>query len=121
MAHKDIAFVKEIIKEYDESWFAIEETTTSFVSPYFEISEGCEFADEVMSVLSKIHSILSVTADGYYEYGMTAGYANEEQVSFIGAENRRLFRERQIAELRTESELAKAAYDSAGKCKKRYK
>ena len=87
IAHKDIAFVKEIIKEYDESWFAIEETTTSFVSPYFEISEGCEFADEVMSVLSKIHSILSVTADGYYEYGMTAGYANEEQVSFIGAEN----------------------------------
>ena len=117
IAHKDIAFVKEIIKEYDESWFAIEETTTSFVSPYFEISEGCEFADEVMSVLSKIHSILSVTADGYYEYGMTAGYANEEQVSFIGAENRRLFRERQIAELRTESELAKAAYDSAESAK----
>lgn len=117
IAHKDIAFVKEIIKEYDESWFDIEETTTSFVSPYFEISEGCEFADEVMSVLSKIHSILSVTADGYYEYGMTAGYANEEQVSFIGAENRRLFRERQIAELRTESELAKAAYDSAESAK----
>lgn len=117
IAHKDIAFVKEIIKEYDESWFAIDETTTSFVSPYFEISEGCEFADEAMSVLSKIHSILSVTADGYYEYGMTAGYANEEQVNFIGAENRRLFRERQIAELRAESELAKAAYDSAESAK----
>ena len=113
ISHKDIAFVKEIIKEYDESWFAIEETTESFVSSYFEISEGCEFADEVMAVLSKFHSIFSVSADGYYEYGLTAGYANEQQVSFIGAENRRLFRERQIAELRTESELAKSAYDSA--------
>lgn len=113
IAQKDIASVKEIIKEYDESWFVIKETTESFVSPYFEISEGCELADEVTAVLSRFHSVTKFSADGYYEYSMTAGYANEQQVSFIGAENRRLFRERQIAELRTELELEKTAYDSA--------
>ncbi|MBQ7186739.1 MAG: TIGR02680 family protein [Ruminococcus sp.] len=110
---KDISAAKEIIKDYDDSWFVLDNKAGDIDSPYFEISEDCEFKDEVRAILSKFHGIVKIESDGYYEYGITAGYANGRQVSYIGAENRRLYRERQIAMLREQQEAAKEAYDDA--------
>ena len=109
----DIPAVKEIIKDYDDNWFLLDKEANDIISPYFEISEGCEFKDEVKAVLSKFHSIVKIEPDGYYEYGLTAGYANGRQLSYIGAENRRLYREKQISMLRDQLEAAKETHDEA--------
>lgn len=110
---KDISAVREIIKDYDDSWFVSEGENSDDHSSCFVISEGCEFKDEVRAILSTFHRIARIEPDGYYEYGLTAGYAKGRQISYIGAENRRLYRERQIALLREQLEAAKDSYDEA--------
>lgn len=73
-------------------------------SPFFTVSEDCCLKTEAAAIIGALSADNSfgvkINADGYYKNGILAGHsADETSARFIGAESRKKYREKQIAEL----------------------
>lgn len=87
-----------------------------YESPFFEIAESCEFKSEVSAIIGALlgnnNLRVKISADGYYKNGIIEGHSsNEIGAGFIGAENRKKYRERQIEALSQKCAELLSAYN----------
>lgn len=87
-------------------------------SPFFTISEDCCLKTEAAAIIGALSADNSfgvkINADGYYKNGILAGHSTDEtSARFIGAESRKKYREKQIAELTEKCAEMLTLYQSA--------
>lgn len=87
-------------------------------SPFFTISEGCELKKEAAAIIGELSADnglgVKINADGYYKNGILEGHsADETDACFIGAESRKKYREKQIAELTEKCAELLALYENS--------
>lgn len=87
-------------------------------SPFFVIPEGCALKNEATAIIGALSADNSfgvkINADGYYKNGILAGHSTDEtSARFIGAESRKKYREKQIAELTEKCAEMLTLYQSA--------
>ena len=85
-----------------DSYLVCNKSFTEIENSFFEVTDQ-ELAEETQCILSQFETQLQLGADGCYQHGIMAGHSlGQTHVLYIGAENRHLFRERQIAQLTVE-------------------
>lgn len=87
-------------------------------SQFFTVSEECGLKAEAAAIVGALSADNSfgvkINADGYYKNGILAGHsADETSARFIGAESRKKYREKQIAELTEKCAEMLTLYQSA--------
>ena len=90
---------KIILSNHSDSYFCTENGLLR-ESAYFDVAVNDEFSHTAKQVISEIEDKVILTEQGYYHNGVIAGYADKEyKGGFIGAENRRKYRENLIIQL----------------------
>ena len=83
-------------------------------SRFFTITEKGALVPEIKRILSLFETQVQLGADGCYRHGILAGHSlGKEHVLFIGAENRRQHRQRQIEALEASCREAETQYQIA--------
>lgn len=91
-----------LLGELADSYLVCAESLPDTKYGFFEVVND-KMAEETQSILRQFETRLQLGADGFYRHGIVAGHALwRPHVLYIGAENRRLFRERQIRQLTAE-------------------
>ena len=91
-----------LLGELADSYLVYAESLSSMENSFFEVTDQ-ELAEETQCILSQFETQVQLDVDGCYQHGIMAGHSlGQTHVLYIGAENRRLFRERQIAQLTVE-------------------
>ncbi len=85
-----------------DSYLVYAKSLPGMENSFFEVTDQ-ELADETQCILSQFETQVQIGVDGCYQHGIMAGHTvGQTHVLYIGAENRRLFRKRQIAQLTVE-------------------
>lgn len=85
-----------------DSYLVCDKSITEIENSFFEVTNQ-ELAEETLSILSQFETQVQLDVNGCYQHGIMAGHSvGQTHVLYIGAENRRLFRERQISQLTEE-------------------
>lgn len=85
-----------------DSYLVYAKSLPGMENSFFEVTDQ-ELAEETQCILSQFETQVQLGADGCYQHGIIAGHTlGQTHVLYIGAENRRLFQERQITQLKVE-------------------
>lgn len=102
IAKKDREKAAALLGELADSYLVSNKSLTGIVNSFFEVTNQ-ELVEEIQCILSQFETQVQLGTDGCYQHGIMAGHSlGQAHVLYIGAENRRLFRERQIAQLTVE-------------------
>lgn len=120
VAEKDREKAAVLLGTQADSYLVYAKSISGTENGFFEVTDK-KLAEETQCILSQFETQVKFGVDGCYQHGIMAGHSlGQTHVLYIGAENRRLFRERQIAQLTveiTEAEKfllsAQADYQSA--------
>lgn len=110
IAKKDREKAITLLGEHSASYLVCDTTSANTESRFFDIVNH-DLTEETQHVLVQFEANVKLGTDGYYRQGILAGHAlKQAHVLYIGTENRRQFRERQIVQLTMETEHAKEVF-----------
>ena len=103
-----------LLSDFSDAYIVCDETISDSPSNYFDIVAEDNFSEEAAKIIFAFESKIKLSADGFYQNGILAGHSmGQTAAGFIGIENRRKYRERQIKELTEKLTEAQNIYDEA--------
>lgn len=104
----------EALAAFADSYLWQEKKLPIMESSFFEIVTDSTFTGTIGRILAAFEESAVLTENGFYRNGVLCGHSvGEKSVSFIGAENRRKYRQRLIDDLSQRLDEAVSLYDDA--------
>ncbi len=102
-----------VLSRFSDSYLIPDESDEKHDNTCFEIViPKSDFSDVTKRILSAFANKVSISSEGYYRNGILSGHSvAEKDVCFIGAENRKKYRQQQIDLLEQQYNEIKILYD----------